>query len=132
MGGSARIPAIKSALQQMLGSFSVLANLNGDESAALGCIYYGSGSKFARNKLEQVWDIPTFPLYATLYRSEPLPLQFGEEETSDDYAYRSYAFLNCEKLELRVLPGLERVFFGHYAFYYCRSVVFEGVHGAVA
>lgn len=83
MGGSARIPAIKSALQQMLGSFPVLANLNGDESAALGCIYYGSGSKFARNKLEQVWDIPTFPLYATLYRSEPLPLQFGEEETGE-------------------------------------------------
>lgn len=91
MGGSARIPAIKNALQQMLGSFPVLANLNGDESAALGCIYYGSGSKFARNKLEQVWDIPTFPFYATLYRSEPLPLQFGEEETGECSSLPSHA-----------------------------------------
>ena len=69
----------------MLGSFPVLTNLNGDESAALGCIYYGAGSKFARNKLEQVWDIPTYPIYATVYRSEPLPLRFDEEETGDAF-----------------------------------------------
>ena len=67
----------------------MLTNLNGDESAALGCIYYGAGSKFARNKLEQVWDIPPYPIYATVYRSEPLPLRFDEEETGDAFFFSS-------------------------------------------
>lgn len=46
----------------------IKANLNGDESAALGCVYYSSGSKYARNKLEHVYDLPYYTTYAMFYR----------------------------------------------------------------
>lgn len=70
VGGAARIPLVRAQLQQAVGSLPVLTHLNGDDSVALGCIYFGSGSKFARNKLQNVWDVPSYPIYTTLYRSE--------------------------------------------------------------
>ena len=42
--------------------------MNGDESAALGCVYYITGSKFAKNKLEAVYDIPYATTYTSFYR----------------------------------------------------------------
>ena len=59
---------IKSLLAERMSPLSIKTNLNGDESIALGCIYFASGSKFARNKLENVYDLPFDTTYASFYR----------------------------------------------------------------
>lgn len=53
MGGSSRIPLFQTILQQAVGKLSVNTNLNTDDSAALGCVYYGSGSKYSEIVLKK-------------------------------------------------------------------------------
>lgn len=83
VGGSSRIPMVKEALAKHIHPVPIKANLNGDESAALGCVFYTTGSKFARNKLEKVYDLPYFTTYTSFYRPSIEAIEYMQMKDED-------------------------------------------------
>lgn len=83
IGGSSRVPLIKSSLAERVYPLPIKTNLNGDESVALGCVYYASGTKFARNKLESVYDLPSHASYASFYHPSIDPGEYMQMKDKD-------------------------------------------------
>lgn len=95
-------------LQEIVGSIPVLLNLNGDDSAALGCVYYASGPKFTRTKLEKVWDIPYYPIYTTFYRPRsPYDSVGGSSEGRESHCFATRLH-NKQPRENGSIAGFQR------------------------
>jgi hypothetical protein len=80
MGGSTRVPLFRQILAQSVGVLPVNTNLNTDDSAALGCVYYASGAKFSKNRLDSVYDVPYHPLFVSFSRGSDDFRSFDETD----------------------------------------------------
>ena len=68
MGGSSRLPRFQSELEKVVaGRVPIYTHFNTDDSVALGCVYYWN-TKYAKNRIENVYEIPTNIVMTTIYR----------------------------------------------------------------
>ncbi|KAG9295442.1 hypothetical protein G9A89_013471 [Geosiphon pyriformis] len=119
VGGGVRIPAIQSALTEILGEEKIAKNVNGDEAAALGAVFRGAGlSGQFKVKEIKVKDVTLYPIDVE-YASDP---KESEDGILKSKVHRTVLFKAFSSIGVRKVMTFKRTSDFEFALNYSNTV----------